>query len=260
MDDKISRLRGRIDEIDETLLELLNERAGIARKVGEEKKTGVIYRPEREAQVHRRLHSKNSGPLSNEGVSHLFTEIISACRAQEERLCIACLGPAGTFSEEASLKQFGSHIDLVYCSSIDEVFRVVSSRKVSYGVVPLENSTEGAISQTLDLLSVSTLSICGEVGLRIQHNLMAKEDKPHYGKIYSHAQSLGQCQKWLSKHHTEAELIPVSSNAEAARMVAKDADSAAIAGKHAAQHYELSIIEDSIEDNPNNTTRFGVIS
>ena len=260
MDDKISRLRGRIDEIDETLLELLNERAGIARKVGEEKKTGVIYRPEREAQVHRRLHSKNLGPLSNESVSHLFTEIISACRAQEERLSIACLGPAGTFSEEASFRQFGRHIDLVYCSSIDEVFRVVSARKVSYGVVPLENSTEGAISQTLDLLSVSTLSICGEVGLRVQHNLMAKEDKPQYRKIYSHAQSLGQCQKWLSKRQAQAELIPVSSNAEAARMVAKDADSAAIAGRYAAHHYELSIIEESIEDNPNNTTRFGVIS
>ena len=260
MSDQISDLRQHIDSIDDSLLDLLNKRAEIARQVGEAKKQGVVYRPEREAQVHRRLHAKNSGPLSNDTISHLFTEVISSCRAQEELLTVACLGPAGTFSEEAVLKQFGSQIKLIYCSTIDEVFKSVGSDVAAYGVVPLENSTEGAISRTLDLLFESPLKLCGEIGLPVRHNLLSKEKPENIEKIYSHSQSLSQCQKWLGQHFPSAQLIPVASNAAAAKLVATEARSAAIAGRIAGEHFGLTFIHSSIEDKPDNTTRFGVVS
>ncbi|MGY8843262.1 MAG: prephenate dehydratase [Burkholderiales bacterium] len=260
MSDQISDLRQHIDAIDDSLLDLLNKRAEIARQVGEAKKQGVVYRPEREAQVHRRLHAKNSGPLSNDTISHLFTEVISSCRAQEELLTVACLGPAGTFSEEAVLKQFGSQIKLIYCSTIDEVFKSVGSDVAAYGVVPLENSTEGAISRTLDLLFESPLKLCGEIGLPVRHNLLSKEKPENIEKIYSHSQSLSQCQKWLGQHFPSAQLIPVASNAAAAKLVATEARSAAIAGRIAGEHFGLTFIHSSIEDKPDNTTRFGVVS
>ena len=260
MSDQISDLRQHIDAIDDSLLDLLNKRAEIARQVGEAKKQGVVYRPEREAQVHRRLHAKNSGPLSNDTISHLFTEVISSCRAQEELLTVACLGPAGTFSEEAVLKQFGSQIQLTYCPTIDEVFKSVGSDVAAYGVVPLENSTEGAISRTLDLLFESPLKLCGEIGLPVRHNLLSKEKPENIEKIYSHSQSLSQCQKWLGQHFPSAQLIPVASNAAAAKLVATEARSAAIAGRIAGEHFGLTVIHSSIEDKPDNTTRFGVVS
>ena len=260
MSDPISDLRQRIDTIDDSLLDLLNKRAEIARQVGEAKKQGVVYRPEREAQVHRRLHEKNHGPLSNDTISHLFTEVISSCRAQEELLNVACLGPAGTFSQEAVLKQFGSQINLIYCPTIDEVFKSVGSDVAPYGVVPLENSTEGAISRTLDLLFESSLKLCGEIGLPVRHNLLSKEKAENIDKIYSHSQSLSQCQKWLGQHFASAQLIPVASNAAAAQLVASEPRSAAIAGRIAGEHFGLTTIYSSIEDKPDNTTRFGVIS
>ena len=260
MSDQISDLRQQIDAIDDSLLDLLNKRAEIARQVGEAKKQGVVYRPEREAQVHRRLHANNRGPLSNDTISHLFTEVISSCRAQEELLSVACLGPAGTFSEEAVLKQFGSQINLIYCPTIDEVFKSVGSDVAAYGVVPLENSTEGAISRTLDLLFESSLKLCGEIGLPVRHNLLSKEKPENIEKIYSHSQSLSQCQKWLGQHFPSAHLIPVASNAAAAKLVATEARSAAIAGRIAGEHFGLTVIHSSIEDKPDNTTRFGVIS
>lgn len=260
MSNDITNLREKIDSIDETLLDLLNQRAEIARQVGEAKKQGVVYRPEREAQVHRRLHERNNGPLSNTSVSRLFTEIISSCRAQEKLLSVACLGPMGTFSEQAALKQFGSDIELEYCVSIDDVFRAVVADDASYGVVPLENSTEGAISRTLDLLFESTLSITGEVSLPIKHNLLAANSSGRIDKIYSHAQSLAQCQKWLKENHPNATQIPVASNAAAAELCKKEVNSCAIAGLSAAEQYGLKVLHVSIEDRSDNTTRFGVIS
>ena len=260
MSDDISDLRQRIDAIDDALLDLLNQRAEIARRVGEAKKQGVVYRPEREAQVHRRLHGRNNGPLSNGTVSSLFTEIISSCRAQEELLNIACLGPAGTFSEEAVLKKFGSQVCIVYCNNIDEVFKSVGSDIAAYGVVPLENSTEGAISRTLDLLFESSLSLSGEVGLPVRHNLLSNEKPENIERIYSHSQSLSQCQKWISNNFPSAQLIPVASNATAAKMVVTEERCAAIASQIAGKHYGLSVVHSLIEDKPDNTTRFGVIS
>ncbi|MDG1143396.1 MAG: prephenate dehydratase [Burkholderiales bacterium] len=260
MSDDISDLRQQIDAIDDALLDLLNQRAEIARQVGEAKKQGVVYRPEREAQVHRRLHGRNNGPLSNATVSSLFTEIISSCRAQEELLNIACLGPAGTFSEEAVLKKFGSQVCIVYCNTIDEVFKSVGSDIAAYGIVPLENSTEGAISRTLDLLFESSLSLSGEVGLPVRHNLLSNEKLENIERIYSHSQSLSQCQKWIGNNFPSAQLIPVASNATAAKMVVTEERCAAIASRIAGKHYGLSVVHSSIEDKPDNTTRFGVIS
>lgn len=260
MSDNLTDFRREIDSIDEALLELLNKRADIARQVGEAKKQGVVYRPEREAQVHRRLHKINQGPLSNETISRLFTEVISSCRAQEEKLGVACLGPAGTFSEEAVLKQFGSVVNVVYCATIDEVFKAVSSDAATYGVVPLENSTEGAISRTLDLLFESSLVLSGEVGLPVRHNLLSNEEAGSIEKIYSHSQSLSQCQKWLEQRYPRAQLIPIGSNAAAAKLAAQEDRSAAIASALAGEHYGLKVVNSSIEDRADNTTRFGVIS
>jgi len=261
MSDSINELRVQIDALDDELLRLFNQRAKLAQAIGEIKGGAVVYRPEREAQVLRRLNRDNPGPLPAKVVAHLFTEVISACRAQEEMLSVACLGPRGTFSEEALSKHFGAQVPRVMCASIDEVFRTVESGAVGYGVVPVENSTEGAVGRTMDLLLVTPLKVCGEISLPVHQNLLGKADRTeNIRRIYSHAQSLAQCNVWLSQHLPGVERVPVASNAEAARRAAEDHDAAAIAGRAAAEHYGLSILADSIEDNPNNTTRFVVIS
>ncbi len=192
---------------------------------------------------------------------HLFTEVISACRALEDAFAVATLGPKGTFSEEAAVKHFGGQSPLVLCTSIDEVFRSVESANVGYGIVPIENSTEGAIGRTLDLLLSTPLQIGGEVLLPVHQNLLSKgRDIAGVNRIFSHTQSLAQCNRWLAQNCPRAERVPVTSNAEAAKRAQNEADSAAIAGRSAAAHYGLSILADNIEDEPNNTTRFVVLS
>ena len=261
MSDPLKDLRSQIDAVDDELLRLFNQRAKLAQTVGEVKGGALVYRPEREAQVLRRLTAGNPGPLPSKVVAHLFTEVISACRAQEDMLAVACLGPRGTFSEEALGKHFGGQVPRVMCASIDEVFRAVESGTVGYGVVPVENSTEGAVGRTMDLLLVTPLKLCGEISLPVHQNLLSKAaDKEKIRRIYSHSQSLAQCNTWLSLHLPDIERIPVASNAEAARRAAAEADAAAIAGRAAAEHYGLSILAASIEDDPNNTTRFVVIA
>ncbi len=258
--DSLKALRAQIDDVDDELLRLFNERARLAQSVGEVKGSAVVYRPEREAQVLRRLSQINPGPLPAMSVVHLFTEVISACRAQEEMLSVACLGPRGTFSEEALSKHFGGQVPRVMCPSIDEVFRTVESGVVGYGVVPVENSTEGGVGRSMDLLLVTPLTVCGEISLPVHQNLLSKAGKQEdVRRVYSHAQSLAQCNSWLSQHLPDIERIPVASNAEAARRAAEDTHAAAIAGATAAAHYGLSILASSIEDDPNNTTRFVVI-
>ena len=261
MPDHLKKLREQIDAVDDQLLQLFNDRAALAQNVGDVKGSSVVYRPEREAQVLRRLIEANPGPLPAQTVAHLFIELISACRAQEAMLSVACLGPKGTFSEEAVGKHFGAQVPLVMCASIDDVFRTVESGSVGYGVVPLENSTEGAVGRTLDLLLVTPLKMCGEILLPVHQNVLSKaggiENVKH---IYSHAQSLSQCNSWLTENMPGVETIPVASNAEAARRAAEDSQAAAVAGHAAAEHYGLSILANSIEDDPNNTTRFAVIA
>lgn len=258
--DELGKLRSRIDALDGEVLRLLSERAQLAHRIGEIKQ-GNIYRPEREAQVLRRIAAENSGPLPEASVRQIFREIMSACLALEQPLKIAYFGPAGTFTESAAKKHFGSAPAFTPFLTIDDVFRAVESGNADYGVVPVENSTEGAIGRTLDLLLASPLMVCGEVGLRIHQNLLSKaESAASVSRLYSHAQSLAQCHEWLNRNLPAVPRVPVASNAEAARMAAEDPQSCAIAGEAAARLYELNILAANIEDDPNNTTRFLVVS
>jgi chorismate mutase/prephenate dehydratase len=258
--DELGRLRDEIDALDEDVLARLNRRAQIAHRIGEIKH-GNIYRPEREAQVLRRLTALNAGPLPEGAVSRIFREIMSACLALEQPLRIAYLGPEGTFSESAATKHFGSAPSFAPLPAIDDVFRAVEAGNADYGVVPVENSSEGAVGRTLDLLLSMPLSICGEVSLRIHQHLMSKRDSlDGVKRLYSHAQSLGQCHEWLNRKLPAMARVPVASNAEAARLAAEDDESCAIAGEAAAARYGLKVLAHSIEDDPNNTTRFLVIA
>ena len=260
-DTELERLRGRIDEVNLRILEALSERARLAREIGT-LKVGQAYRPEREAQVLRRIKEANRGPLSGETIALLFREIMSACLALERPITVAYLGPRGTFSESATMKHFGHGAVGLPAPSIDEVFRSVESGAADFGVVPVENSTEGAVGRSLDLMPRTPMRVCGEVIVRIHHNLMAKVPPASFGdirRVFSHGQSLGQCHEWLNAKLPHAERVAVASNAEAARRAAEEPASAAVAGEAAAAHYGLTILEPNIEDEPNNTTRFLVL-
>lgn len=259
-DDLLKNHRDSIDSIDATILRLLNERALHAHEIGVLKGGSVVYRPEREAQVLTRLKSLNQGPLSDETIARLFREVMSACLALERPLTIAYLGPEGTFSQAAAIKQFGHAANTLACASIDEAFRRVEAGNADYVVAPVENSTEGAIGRTLDLMVNTPLKVCGEVVLRIhQHLLRATESREGILRVYSHAQSLAQCHEWLNQNLPGVERISVASNAEAARLASQDPTSAAIAGDAAAERFALVKLALSIEDEPNNTTRFLVL-
>lgn len=257
-------VRAEIDAIDGQLLDLLNRRARCAQRVGEIKaehgEAGFVYRPEREAQVLRRIQSLNCGPLSQENVTWFFRELMSLCLSLEQPLGVAFLGPLGTFSESASTKHFGHAVRLMPQATIDDVFREVEAGHASHAVVPVENSTEGGIGRTLDLLMSSPLRICGEVVLRIHQHLMTRAGSlAEVRKVYSHAQSLAQCHEWLNRSLPHAARISVTSNAEAARLATLEEDAAAIAGEAAADRYQLPKLVENIEDEPNNTTRFFVL-
>jgi chorismate mutase/prephenate dehydratase len=256
----LSDIRSKIDALDTRLVQLLSERAGLAKKAWHAKGNAAAYKPEREAQVLRRVRELNKGPLSGAALSRLFTEIMSACRALEDQLAVAYLGPEGTFSQEAVVKHFGSSTGGKPMVSIDEVFRAVETGTSAYGVVPVENSTEGAVGRTLDLLLNTSARICGEVNLPVRQCLMSNaRGRSAIRTVYSHTQSLAQCQQWLSRHLPDAERVAVVSNAEAARMAGKDKRAAAIASSMAAALYGLKLLTRNIEDDPKNTTRFAVI-
>ncbi|HEX7404213.1 MAG TPA: prephenate dehydratase [Usitatibacter sp.] len=258
---ELDRLRAAIDSVDDRILESLSERARLARAVGS-LKAGQAYRPEREAQVLRRIKERNPGPLSDEAAALLFREIMSACLALERPITVAYLGPKGTFSERAALKHFGLAADALPTPSIDEVFRAVESGSADFGIVPVENSTEGAVGRSLDLMPQTPMKVCGEVIVRIHHHLMSKEapkDFSEIRRVFSHGQSLAQCHEWLNANLPHVERVAVSSNAEAARRASEEAGSAAVAGEMAAEHYGLRILASNIEDEPNNTTRFLIL-
>jgi len=264
IDPALAELRQQIDAIDDQVLALLNQRAACAQRVAEIKQAQgeveTFYRPEREAEVLRRIAANNTGPLSNEAAVRFFREVMSACLALEKPLTVAFLGPEGTFCQQAAYKHFGHAIQAQPFPAIDEVFRAVESGACQFGVVPVENSTEGVITHTLDSFLNSPLLIAGEVALRIHHNLMGKQaELGKIRKVYSHQQSLAQCRQWLGRSLPQAERHSASSNAEAARIAALEPDSAAIAGEVAAELYGLDILERNIEDEPDNTTRFLVI-
>ena len=257
---RLAALRADIDHIDREMLALLNRRAQAAAAIGALKR-GPIYRPEREAQVLRKVQAANPGPLSNETVSFLFREVMSACLALEQPVSVAYLGPPGTYSEQAAVRQFGHAAELMPLPSLEDVFHQVERGQCRYAVVPVENSLGGSVLTTLDLLLATPLRICGELTLRIRHQLMARSttELEHIQRVYSHPQSLTQCASWLSTHLPNAERVPVASNADAAARAADDAQSAAIAGVLAAERYSLQLLARDIEDSADNTTRFLVL-
>lgn len=264
---ELGKLRDDIDAIDEKIGALISQRAACAQSVAEVKgrysdgSDPIFYRPEREAQVLRKAMARNQGPLSDEEYARLFREIMSACLALENPIKVAFLGPEGTFTHEAALKHFGASAKVAPMTAIDEVFREVESGACQFGVVPVENSTEGVVTHTLDSFMSSNLNICGEVVLRIHHNLMVSDvtKTDSITRIYSHAQSLAQCRKWLDAHYPNAERIAVPSNAEAAKRMRSEWNAAAIAGEAAAKLYGLTVLADKIEDMPDNSTRFLIV-
>ena len=259
-DAELARHRAAIDALDREILVRLNARASHAKAIGALKSGTAAYRPEREAQVLTRLQAENPGPLPNEAVTGVFRQVMAACLALEQTLAIAYLGPAGTFSHDAVAKHFGPFVRTESCATIDEVFRATEAGRTDYAVVPVENSTEGAVGRTLDLMCQTPLSICGEIRLRIRQNLLANASHlSAVQKVYGHTQSLGQCAQWLALHLPNAARVAVASNAEAARLAAGDPVAAAIAGENAAAIYGLTIAVPHIEDDPNNTTRFWVL-
>lgn len=258
---KLQPLRERIDSIDHQLLDLINQRAQTALTVGEVKKAfdanETILKPDREAAIIRRLQEHNPGPIPAAAVEAIWGELISTCRGLESMLTVAYIGPQGTFSEQAAYAQFGHSINALACESFDEIFRSVEAGQADVGMVPVENSTEGAVNRSLDLLLNSSLKILGERSIRIHHNLLSTSGTiDGVKRVFSHPQSLAQCQEWLNRNHPNLERIPVASNAEAARMASLDPSSAAIAGKSAADIWGLGVVASGIQDDPQNQTRF----
>lgn len=264
MDNLLARLqplRERIDSIDDQLLKLLNERARAAQEVGDIKKAfdvdGPVLKPEREAAIIRALQTRNPGPFTPEAIDAVWTQIISTCRGLESVLSVAYLGPQGSFSEQAAFEHFGHAINAVRCDSFDEVFRAVEASQADVGVVPVENSTEGAVNRTLDLLLNSPLKIIGERSIKIHHNLLTHSGSMEgVSRIVAHPQALAQCRSWLTRHYPAMPLDAASSNSEAARMASEDPTIAAIAGNQAAHAWELQAVASGIQDDPQNRTRF----
>lgn len=260
----LGSIRENIDAIDARIHSLLNERARFAQLVGISKsssgKAVDYYRPEREAEVLRMALKRNQGPLRDEEIARLFREIMSACLAQQEPLKVAFLGPEGTFTQAAVLKHFGSSVRSLPLAAIDEIFHEVEGGVADFGVVPIENSTEGTVNHTLDMFLSSGLKICGEVELRVSHYLMGKMSNfEPIKRICAHPQALAQCRAWLDDQLPEVERVGVSSNAEGARRARDEHGTAGIAGRAAAEIYALNVLANEIEDRPDNTTRFLVL-
>ena len=258
----IDALRAHIDRIDEKLLALLNQRAQLAIQIGHRKHSAQasIYSPAREKRIYERLAAANHGPLTTEGIRPIFREIISACLSLEQQLRVAFLGPLGTFSHQAARQQFGARSLLMPVDSIAEVFDEVEHGRADYGMVPVENSTEGMVPATLDRFVTSPLTIKAEVLLRIEQCLLSKTgDAKRFRRIVSHPQSLGQCRSWLAQHYPDVPQVETASNARAAELAHNDPRVAAIAGRVAAEHYGLRVVTANIQDLAHNCTRFLVL-
>lgn len=258
---KLSNLRKKIDKIDDEIIQLLNERASLAKSVGKLKtRAGKgVYVPDREAEVYENISKKNKGPFPTGALKAIYREIMSGSLALEKNLKIAYLGPEATFTNLAAIKKFGSQVNYSPCSSITEVFRDVEVSRSDYGVVPVENSTEGAVNHTLDMFIDSDLKICSEVLLDISHNLIGNCSLKSVKRIYSNPQVFGQCRIWLDANLRNAELIEASTTSRAAEIASKEKNSCAITSILAAERYKLKILAKDIEDNTQNITRFLVI-
>lgn len=270
-DKTLDSLRQDIDRIDRAIHELLNERAVCAQQVAEVKLADMqasgsdtpvlFYRPEREAQVLAKVKERNQGPLADNAVAHIFREIMSACLALEEPVKVAYLGPKGTYTHSAVIKHFGYAVDAIPTESIEQVFAGVETGEVNYGIVPVENSSQGMVTLTLDSLMQTNLTICGEVELPVKHMLLANKstDKAKISKICAHQQALAQCKQYLDKHWPDVIREPVSSNAKACQIAAQDNGILAIASLSAAELYDLSVLDENIQDYRTNTTRFLIL-
>ena len=259
----LAQLRTEIDAVDRELLAALNRRAQLAGEVGEIKRQegSAVYRPEREAQVIRQLQSVNTGPLKDGNISHIWREVMSACRSLEAAQRVAVLGPAGTFCEQAALEFFGASVELIHCANFDQVFHATAAGSAQFGVVGVENSTEGPVTRSLDLLLQTPAQIIGEVSLMVRHHLLRQSQSlDGIEVVLAHPQALAQCQEWLSKHLPGVERRPVSSNAEGARLAAENAHWAALAGERAASIFGLHIVSHAIQDDAYNRTRFCIIA
>jgi chorismate mutase/prephenate dehydratase len=258
----LAQLRIEIDALDLELLAKLNQRASLANEVGEIKRIegSVVYRPEREAQVIHGLQTANPGPLKPDSISHIWREVMSACRSLEAPQRVAVLGPAGTFCEQAAIEFFGSSVELIYCANFDEVFHATAAGTAQYGVVGVENSTEGVVTRSLDLFLHTPAHIVGEVSLMVRHNVLRKVDSLEGVEVVlAHQLALAQCQAWLNKHLPNAERRAVSSNAEGARLAADNPAWAGLASERAAAQFGLHIAAHAIQDDAFNRTRFSII-
>ena len=257
----MEEIRKNIDEIDSEIIRLLNNRAKAAMEIGKikEQSNDHVYAPAREKQIMKQIFSKNQGPLKNDALKAIYKEIISASRSLEKPLTVTYLGPSATFAHLAALQKFGGSTNYVPVRTISDVFTDVQKGRADYGVVPIENSTEGIVSYTLDMFMDSELKIFSELMLEVSHNLMSKSSLERITKIYSHPQALAQCRRWLEANMAEAELVATSSTAQAAELAAKDPTAAAIANELAAEIYDLHLLVRRIEDSPNNYTRFLII-
>ncbi len=260
--EKIRILREEIDALDREILHLLNERAKRAIEVGRIKKEigAEVYHPQREEEIIENLHRGNSGPFPSQAIAPVFREIVSACRSLEKELTVAYLGPAATYTHQACMERFGSSIQVRPEDSIQEVFEAVERGKADFGVVPIENSTEGVVNRTLDMFIESEVRICGEISMRICHDLLCRHGAPRtIERIYSHPQALAQCRQWLAKHYPKAQVVETLSTARAAQLAAEDPQAGAIASSFAALIYCLQVLSSGIEDYLHNYTRFLVL-
>ena len=260
--DDLQKLRQKIDAVDDQMMQLLIERAGLVQQVGhlKEQTASPVFRPEREASILKRMVAANTSALPEQTITAIWLEIISGCRALERVMRVAYLGPAGTYSEQAVRALFGHRVDLVSCVTLDEAAREAEAGSVDCAVLPVENSTEGTVGRTLDILLRTPLKISAEISLPIHHSLLQKEGKREaIRSIAAHPQALGQCQRWLDENFPGVVRLPVASNGHAAEIASKDPSVAAIAGQLAAQHYGLQSVAERIEDDPNNRTRFAAI-
>jgi chorismate mutase/prephenate dehydratase len=264
--ERLGEIRQGIDNLDAQIQQLITERAKLAQEVAHIKTQGgrvetVFYRPEREAQVLREVMSRNEGPLADAVMARLFREIMSACLALEQPIRVAYLGPEGTFSQAAAIKHFGLGAQSLAVPAIASVFQAVEQNRTDYGVVPVENSTEGAVNITQDLLLKTELKVCGEVNLAIHHALLTQATHLEQVKVVAaHAQALAQCREWLRHNLPWATQMPMESNAAAAVYAAEHPEAAAIASEQASHLYQLRVLANSIEDQPDNTTRFWIIA
>ncbi len=258
----LNELRKKIDQIDEKIVSLLNQRAKVSKAIGQEKARSNkgVYAPDREVKVLKKIRSLNQGPMTHEGLEAVYREIMSSSLSLEKNLRIAYMGPQASFSHLAAQRRFGSQVGYVPSGNIADVFRAVESGDCDYGVVPIENSIEGAVNHTFDLFVESELKICSQILLEVSHNLLAKIPEKNIRRIYSNPQVFGQCRSWLTAHLPQAELIDVVSTTRAAQLAAKEKNAACIASLMAAQVYNLRVLHKDIEDRAYNITRFLVIA